>query len=95
MTTTQRVARARAFTDSEVVRQLVAQRTRTNGRPRKISLHAVMAALAMHGVSRPGTACIAAVVETLRTLSASDLAVLGFRSQKQITYRRMLSGIHA
>lgn len=95
LTTAQKVRRARAYADQDVVRQLVARATRTTGRPRALPLGTVAAALVLHPLDRPSTMTIASLTRTLKALSPSERLALGIPAGTAIRYRRVLSGVRA
>lgn len=95
LTTAQKVKRARAWADREVVNRLVVSRTRTVGRHRALPLDAVAAAMMLHALGRPPAMTIAGVTRTLWSMSPSERIALGFPPGSVVRYRCILSGFHA
>ncbi|MCC2321347.1 transposase [Cellulomonas xiejunii] len=95
LTSAQKVRRARAWAESEVVSQLVMARTRTVGRHRAFPLDAVAAGMMLHALGSPTAFTLAGVTRTLLSASPSDRFALGFPPRSVIRYRPVLSGFHA
>lgn len=95
LTTDQRIRRALAITEAEVIRLLIARRARRTGRPRLIPLSAIFAALCLHVLDGRATMSIADVTRTLKRLTPQQRATLGIPGHIRIHYKRVLSGVHA
>ncbi len=91
----QRISRARAVANSDVVAQIVAAAEQRTGRPRMIPLDAVFAAFVFHAMSRPHAMTTAGVCESLKTLTRDDLLRLGIPACDRIRYKRVHSGWQA
>ncbi|KQY22806.1 hypothetical protein ASD16_09310 [Cellulomonas sp. Root485] len=95
MTVEQRIARARAQADAGVFQDLVAARTARTGRPRKVPVDAVAAAVLFHAMSSPNKMHIRQVMRAIALLRPFELQRLGFPGGVRPTYRQVLSGVHA
>ncbi|MGY4644452.1 hypothetical protein [Cellulomonas sp. URHB0016] len=95
LTSAQKVRRARAWAESDVVSRLVTLRTRTVGRPRAYPLDAVAAGMMLHALGSPAAFTLAGVTRTLLSASPSERLALGFPPRAVILYRPVLSGYHA
>ncbi|AEE44188.1 hypothetical protein [Cellulomonas fimi] len=95
LTTAEKVRRARAWADHEVITRLVAARIRTTGRRRALPLDAVAAGIMLHALGRPTAMTISGVTRTIRAVSPSERFALGFPPGAVIRYRPVLSGFHA
>lgn len=62
----QRINRARAVADSDIVTQIAAAAERRTGRPRLIPLDAVIAGFVLHASGQPHTMTMAGLWRTLR-----------------------------
>lgn len=91
----QRINRARAVADSDIVTQIAAAAERRTGRPRLIPLDAVIAGFVLHASGQPHTMTMAGLWRTLRVLTPNQLATLGFPVGVTPRYKRIRSSWRA
>lgn len=91
----QRINRARAVADSEIVAQVAGAAERRTGRPRLIPLDAVIAGFVLHASGQPHTMTMTGLWRTLRVLTPTQLKTLGFPVGVLPTYKRIRSSWRA
>ena len=91
----QRINRARAVADSDIVTQIAAAAVRRTGRPRLIPLDAVIAGFVVHASGHPHTMTMAGLRRTLHELTPAQLEMLGFPVGIVPRYKRIRSSWRA
>lgn len=91
----QRINRARAVADSDIVTQIAAAAERRTGRPRLIPLDAVIAGFVLHASGQPHTMTMAGLRRTLHQLTPGQLESLGFPVGVIPKYKRIRSSWRA
>lgn len=69
----QRINRARAVVDSDIVRRIAAASERRTGRPRLVPIDAVIAGFVLHASGQPHTMTMAGLWRTLQVLTPAQL----------------------
>ena len=91
----QRINRARAVADSDIVTQIARVAKRRTGRPRLIPLDAAIAGFVFHASGQPHTMSMAEMRRTLHHLTPAQLESLGFPVGVIPEYKRIRSSWRA
>ncbi len=91
----QRINRARAVADSDIVTQIARVANRRTGRPRLIPLDAAIAGFVLHASGQPHTMSMAEMRRTLHQLTPAQLESLGFPVGVIPEYKRIRSSWRA
>ena len=91
----QRINRARALAESDIVTLIATAAERRTGRPRLIPLDAVIAGFVLHASGQPHTMTMAGLRRTLHELTPAQLQALGFPVGVIPRYKRIRSSWRA